>query len=643
MLAALGLRSLDELTDARRARVASGPTRCRSTLPPAALRDGGDRRAAGARRPQRGVTSLIGMGYYGTITPAVILRNVLENPAWYTAYTPYQPEISQGRLEALLNFQTMVADLTGMALANASLLDEATAAAEAMAMCRRPTREAGDRSSSTPTASRRPSRWCATRAEPLGIEVVVGDLGARLPAATLLRRAAAVPGPIGRVRDHAVDRRAPTSAAPWSRSPPTCSRSPCSPRRASSAPTSWSARPSASACRSASAVRTPASSPCATASSARCPAGWSGCRVDAAGRPAYRLALQTREQHIRREKATSNICTAQVLLAVAAACYAVYHGPEGLARIARRAHRLAAILAAGLRVRGVGDRRGPARHPRPDGVEERVVEDLDAARAQARGEHGGHAVDPAGDPRQPVRAVVDRVAGRGDGEQHLRRADVRGGLLAADVLLAGLQGQPQRGAAVDVVGEPDEPAGQLAGELVAHREVARVRTAEPERHPEALGGADGHVGPELAGRGEQGEGQQVGGDGNQRAAFVRGVDDRAQVAHGARRAGVGQQHAVELPSGSPSAGSNGTSSMPRGAARVASTSRVCGSVSTSTRNRGLVARLARRSSVMASAAAVASSSSEAPATGRPVRSATVVWNVSSASSLPWLISGWYGV
>ena len=138
-----------------------------------------------------------------------------------------------------------------------------------------------------------------------------------------------------------------------------------------------------------------------------------------------------------------------------------------------------------------------------------------------------------GDPAQPVRAVVDGVAGGDDGEQHLRRADVRGGLLAADVLLAGLQRQPQRGVAVGVAGQADEPAGQLAGELVAHREVAGVRPAEPERHPEALGGADGGVGAELAGRGEQGQRQQVGGHGDQRAALVRGrrsAGDRSRTA-----------------------------------------------------------------------------------------------------------------
>ncbi|MDQ1533578.1 MAG: glycine dehydrogenase, partial [Actinomycetota bacterium] len=347
MLDLLGYRSLDALIDA------AVPDSIRDLSPAVAAEPVGEAETI-ARLRRLGAanevfTSLIGLGYSGTFTPPVIARNVLENPAWYTAYTPYQPEISQGRLEALLNFQTMVADLTGMEIANASLLDEGTAAAEAMAMMARlaPKR----RSALFIDADCHPQTIAvvATRAEPLGIEVVVGDPERDLDPELFFGVLLQYPGSSGRIRDDAalVERcrgagalvtvAADLLALVVLRSPGEIGVDIVvgSAQRFGVPPMFGGPHAGYLAVRDEH-KRT-------------LPGRLVGVSVDAAGRPAMRLALQTREQHIRREKATSNICTAQVLLAVIAGLYAVYHGPEGLSRIARRVHRLTAILAAGLR------------------------------------------------------------------------------------------------------------------------------------------------------------------------------------------------------------------------------------------------------------------------------------------------------
>ena len=291
--------------------------------------------------------SFIGQGYYGTHTPGVILRNVLENPAWYTAYTPYQPEISQGRLEALVNFQTMVCDLTGMAIANASMLDEATAAAEAMTLCQRVGRSKSARFFVADDVFPQTIDVVRTRAAPLGIEVVMGPAAGRRRRRCLracccstrarTARSATIARSSRRARERrlvivAADLLALTLLAP---------------------PGEWGADVvvgSAQRFGVPMGYGGPHAGYLATRDEFKrsMPGRLVGVTVDANGGPAYRLALQTREQHIRREKATSNICTAQVLLAVIAAMYAVYHGPEGLATIARRVHRLTAILKAGL-------------------------------------------------------------------------------------------------------------------------------------------------------------------------------------------------------------------------------------------------------------------------------------------------------
>jgi len=301
--------------------------------------------------------SFIGQGYYGTHTPAVILRNILENPAWYTAYTPYQAEISQGRMEALINFQTMVADLTAMQIANASLLDEATAAAEAMTLAKRSCKSRSNLFFVSADCHPQTIEVVKTRAEPLGIQVEVGDDAAaeRADAFGVLLQ---YPCSTGDVRDYAkivqaVHARGGLVAVAADLLALTLLKP----------PGEWGAD---IVVGSSQRFGVPfgfggphaAFLACRDAFKRQMPGRLIGVSVDAQGQPAYRLTLQTREQHIRREKATSNICTAQVLLAVIASMYAVYHGPQGLRRIAQRVHRLTAILAAGLKSAGlaVGDR-----------------------------------------------------------------------------------------------------------------------------------------------------------------------------------------------------------------------------------------------------------------------------------------------
>ncbi len=352
MLDLLGLASLEELAD----RVVPAGIRDREPLrlPPA--RTEAEVASALAELAGRNevYTSLIGLGYHATFTPPVVRRNVFENPAWYTAYTPYQPEISQGRLEALLNFQTMVAELTGMDVANASLLDEATAAAEAMALCHRLAPRRGDVFAVEPDVHPQTLEVVRTRAEPLGLSVEVVDVrSSGVPDATfgvLLQ----YPGSSGALHDDAalvarlagdgirVAVAADLLALCLLRPPGEIGADVVvgSAQRFGVPPGFGGPHAGYIAVRE-SATR-------------NLPGRLVGVSVDASGRQAYRLALQTREQHIRREKATSNICTAQVLLAVMAGLYAVWHGPEGLRAIARRVHALATGLAASLRGGGVG-------------------------------------------------------------------------------------------------------------------------------------------------------------------------------------------------------------------------------------------------------------------------------------------------
>ncbi|MEW2443008.1 aminomethyl-transferring glycine dehydrogenase [Micromonospora marina] len=351
MLGTVGYDSVDELMDAAIPEV----IRWHGTLDlpaPASEREAvAELRALASRNTV--AVSMIGLGYHGTHTPAVIRRNVLENPAWYTAYTPYQPEISQGRLEALLNFQTMVTDLTGLATANASMLDEGTAAAEAMTLARRASKSKSPVYVVDADALPQTVAVIAGRAEPLGIEVRVVDVERDELPAEFFGLHLQYPGACGAVRDH----RALVEAAHGAGALVTV---------AADLLALTLLRPPGEIGADIAAGTTqrfgvpmgfggPHAGYLAVRSGLErmLPGRLVGVSRDADGNPAYRLALQTREQHIRREKATSNICTAQVLLAVMAGMYAVYHGPEGLRAIARRTHEAAARLAAGLRAAGV--------------------------------------------------------------------------------------------------------------------------------------------------------------------------------------------------------------------------------------------------------------------------------------------------
>jgi len=346
MLKVIGYHSLDEMIDA------TVPGSIRQKVPltwGAAMteREALDKLRETANK-NKVLTSLLGQGYYGTITPPVIQRNILENPAWYTAYTPYQPEISQGRLEALLNYQTMVTDLTGLDVANASLLDEATAAAEAMALCQRSAKTKATGFFVDKDCHPQTIAVIQTRAEPLGWTVTVGDPFTDLDPTEVFGAIFQYPGTHGDVRDfsgliarlHQTGALAAVAAdilallllkSPGEMGADIAIGS----TQRFGVPMGYGG-PHAAYMAVKDAIKR------------SMPGRLVGVSVDARGNRAYRLSLQTREQHIRREKATSNICTAQVLLAVMASMYAVFHGPQGLKAIAQQVHQKTVILAKGL-------------------------------------------------------------------------------------------------------------------------------------------------------------------------------------------------------------------------------------------------------------------------------------------------------
>ncbi|HUL95299.1 MAG TPA: aminomethyl-transferring glycine dehydrogenase [Usitatibacter sp.] len=345
MLAALGFASREAFIDA----VVPASIRRRTPMGLAAPRTEGEALQALRRIAEKNklFKSYIGQGYYDTLTPGVVLRNIFQNPAWYTAYTPYQPEISQGRLEALINFQTMVTDLTGLAIANASMLDEASAAAEAMTLCQRSTKSASRVFAVAGDVLPQTIDVVRTRAQPLDIEVRVvpwDQLAAQDAFAVLVQ----YPGVDGDLRDYA-----PLAQAVHARGGLVVAAADILALAIVKPPGEWGADVAIGNTQRFG-VPIGFGGPHAAYMATRdelkrsLPGRLVGATVDAQGGTAYRLALQTREQHIRREKATSNICTAQVLLAVMASMYAVYHGPRGIERIARRVQRLTAILRTGL-------------------------------------------------------------------------------------------------------------------------------------------------------------------------------------------------------------------------------------------------------------------------------------------------------
>jgi glycine dehydrogenase len=437
MLATLGYHSLEELLAAALPSDARPPESLSELPAPRTEREIlAELRRIAARNTVR--VSMIGLGYYDTITPAVIRRNVLESPAWYTAYTPYQPEISQGRLEALLNFQTMVSDLTALPVANASLLDEASAAAEAMTLSRRAAGSgAGNVFLADADCLPQTLDVLRTRAEPLGIDLRV----ARVTASTSFEGVFGVllqyPGASGEVRDLApVIEAAHTAKATVTVAADILALTLLKPPGELGADV-------AIGTTQRFGVPMFYGGPHAAYMAVRedlrrqLPGRLVGVSVDADGHPAYRLALQAREQHIRRERATSNICTAQVLLAVAAGMYACYHGPDGLAAIARGAHRSAATLAATLRRYGLGTERGVWF----DTIRVRLDGPAQAAAAVRRARDAGYNLYNAGD------GVIQVACDETTTDGQLR--DVTAALVGASMVGTGPDGSDVRLAAPD--------------------------------------------------------------------------------------------------------------------------------------------------------------------------------------------------
>ena len=512
MLEVVGVPTLDDLFD----RTIPASIRDDEPLaldPPLTEREAVETLRAMADR-NRPLVSMIGMGYHGAITPPVILRNVLENPAWYTAYTPYQAEVSQGRLEALLDFQQMVMDLTGMELANASLLDEATAAAEAMAMARRVSKSKSARFFVDADCHPQTIAVVRTRASPLGIDVVVGDpyraFGGDAPGRNASGRDAPggdafdgdvfgalvqYPGSSGALRDpSAIVERVQAAKGLAVFAADLLALCLVEPPGAFGADVVVG---SAQRFGVPMGFGGPHAAFFATrdAYKRQTPGRIIGVSVDARGRPALRMALQTREQHIRREKATSNICTAQVLLAVMAGMYAVYHGPERLRAIAGRVHRLAKALAAGLAAAG----REVVTESYFDTLTVRVPGEAEALADRARdagfnvrrvdGDHIGLSLDETtrvGDVRGII-AALGAGAGIGGGEAGVLHSGAGGGDAGVPAVDAGGgevgggdAGVPGADTGSGNIGGPGARSGSVAAADGSGADVDALAAAAPD-------------------------------------------------------------------------------------------------------------------------------------------------------------------
>jgi len=441
MLAAIGLKSLDEMMD----KAVPDDIRCSDPLTAAPMTEA--QVLAEARRladRNRVMKSFIGMGYHGCHLPTVILRNLLENPGWYTAYTPYQAEISQGRLEALLNYQQMIIDLTGMELANASLLDEGTAAAEAMTLMKRVGKSKSDAIFVAADCHPQTIAVIETRARPLGYTVVSGDPATDLNADEVFGVVLQYPTSDGRIEDYG----SLVAAAHEAGALVTVCADPLS-LVLLTPPGEWGADVvvgSAQRFGVPMGFGGPHAGYMATRDAYKrsMPGRLIGVSVDSNGDRALRMALQTREQHIRREKATSNICTAQVLLANIAGMYAVYHGPDGLKTIAERVHRLTALLAEGLKQIGM---KVETEHF----FDTITVAVNDAGAVHARAVEAGMNLRPVDDGR--VGIALDETASRADVEVLWQvvsgKASPNIGLAALDATgPAGLPGHMRRSSAI---------------------------------------------------------------------------------------------------------------------------------------------------------------------------------------------------
>lgn len=543
MLDVIGVRSVDELVSQ------VIPASIRLKKPLALPREGMSEYAFAAHiralaERNRPLRSFIGMGYYPCAVPAAVARNVFENPAWYTSYTPYQAEISQGRLEALLNFQTAVISLTGMEIGNCSLLDEGTATAEAMLMMfalrsREAVREGRNQLFVDRNLFPQTLDLLLTRSEPFGIELIIDDYDEYVFTGKEFGAIVQYPAADGAVRDYAA-----FTAEAHAKGALVTAVADLLALALLKTPGEWGAD---IVTGSTQRLGTPMGfgGPSAGYMTTReafkrnMPGRIIGVSVDRLGHRALRMALQMREQHIKRERATSNICTASALMASMVGFYCVYNGAEGLLRAARTAHRAACNTARALEALGY-QLANTAFFDTLDveRVEEGGVGELVAQRLEGTGCVAGGAVGGAGGAQQPFGAVVDAVEAYHRGHERRGGADVRGGALALDVLLAHLERHAQGAVTEPVDRDADDAARHVALEGFARGHVAGARTAEAHRRAETLRRARDDVGAPFARGLQQRQCEEVRHGRDKRPLGVGLGREGGVVAHGAVGCGV---------------------------------------------------------------------------------------------------------